>query len=220
VTRRGPKRKATAEETPPLPAEGAVVDLVMSDRDRRWISRVEWTQRHFVCVIAPLRQDGEAVPLPVGTTLLVGWPTDLGFLQATSTLRGLRTDVVVTWILEVTAVARQQRRSSYRLDLTAPVTVRTAGRETPGRTCDVSEGGVRCSQPRRFAPGIGETVDLELELPDGPPVLARATVIRHHDVSPGEVEIGLRFVMIDADEAERLRLFIFEEQLRRRSLGT
>ena len=212
------KRARRTAQPPPLPADDAIVDVVMTGRDRHWLTRVEATADQAMCVVAPLRQDGEPYPLQPGTPLFVGWPTEIGFLQATCTLRGRGEEAIATWVLDVVRVERQQRRCSYRLELSAPVTLRSPGGVVQGRTCDVSEGGLRCSQPRRSAPDLGATVGLELPLPDEPPVVARATVVRRDDTSAAQVELGLRFVVIDAEDVERLRLFIFEEQLRRRAV--
>lgn len=79
---------------------------------------------------------------------------------------------------------------------------------------------LRCTQPRRTAPDLGDTVHVELTLPEAEPVIAPAKVVRHREVDAGTVDIGLEFVVIDAEATERLRRFIFEEQLRRRSVGT
>ena len=218
VAGRRTKRATRTAQPPPLPADGTIVDVVMADRDRHWLTRVEATADRTMCVVAPLREDGELFPLQPGTPLFVGWPTEVGFLKATCTLRGRGEEVIATWMLDVVRVERQQRRSSYRLELSAPVMLGLLGRAAQGRICDVSEGGLRCSQLRRSAPDLGETVDLELRLPDEPPVVARATVVRQHETSATQVELGLRFVVIDAEDVERLRRFIFEEQLRRRAV--
>lgn len=192
----------------------------MTDRDRRWTTRIEDSSRRALVVVAPLRDDGLPFPLQPRTPLTVGWPTDTGFFVAVCTLRGLGEDVVATWILDVARIERQQRRSAYRLPLSAPLTLRSGTGEIEGRTCDVSEGGLRCIQPRRSAPELGDAIHLEVALPDEEPIVARAKVVRAREVSVTEVDLGLAFVVIDAEDGERLRRFIFEEQLRRRSAGT
>ncbi len=204
----------------PLPADGKVVEVAMVERDRRWLTRVEWTHGDLLCVIAPLRDDGNVYPLEPGEALTVGWSTEVGYLVAIGTLRGYGKDVIATWGIAVSRVEQQQRRAAFRLDLSAPVKVRGSSTEITGRTCDISEGGLRCTQPRRNAPEMGETVHVELEIPDEDPVIARAKVVRHREIDATKVDIGLAFVVIDAEQTERIRRFIFEEQLRRRSSGT
>lgn len=192
----------------------------MVERDHRWLTRVEWSHGDILCVVAPLRDDGEPYPLEPGEGLTVGWSTEVGYLVAVGALRGYGEDVIATWGIAVSRVERQQRRAAFRLPLSAAVKIRGSSAEIVGRTCDLSEGGLRCTQPRRNAPELGETVHVELELPDEEPVIARAKVVRHREVDATKVDIGLSFVVIDAEETERIRRFIFEEQLRRRGAGT
>lgn len=220
----GRRTKRATAVTPtdrlPLPADGKVVEVAMVERDHRWLTRVEWSHGDVLCVIAPLRDDGEPYPLQPGEALTVGWSTEVGYLVALGALRGYGQDVIATWGIGVSRVEQQQRRSAFRLPLSTPVKVRGSSTEITGRTSDVSEGGLRCTQPRRNAPELGETVHVELELPGEESVIARAKVVRHREVDATNVDIGLAFVVIDAEETERIRRFIFEEQLRRRSVGT
>lgn len=215
----------SAPSTPTLPEEGAIVDVARADRDRRWATRVEWTQGRQVCVVAPLRDDGEPYPLDAGTPLVLSWPTDTGFLEGTGRLEALGEDNVVTWVLGIVKVARQQRRAAYRLDLSVPVEVCPDGSSAPveARTLDLSEGGLRITHPKRSAPEVGQTLHVEFDLPESESgvatVLARATAVRVKETTGADVEVGLRFAVIDAATSEAIRRFIFEEQLRRRSRG-
>ena len=72
----------------------------------------------------PPRQDGAPFSLKAGSEVTIGWPTDLGYLEATAALRGPGEDRIATWLVDVQRIDRQQRRSSYRLDLTLPLVVR------------------------------------------------------------------------------------------------
>lgn len=51
-------------------------------------------------------------------------------------------------------------------------------------------------------------------------MVARAEVVRALEPSTSEVELGLRFTVVEAAATEQLRRYVFEEQLRRRNAGT
>lgn len=186
AARRATRSRAPSVRRPALPAHGTVVDVGMCDRDRRWRTRVEWAEGTRLCVIAPLRPDGQVWPLLPGARLLVGWPSPLGFLEATCGLEEVSQDVVRSWLLTVERVDRQQRREAYRLEIAVPAILRH-----------------------------GDRAPVEVR-----PVVARAEVVRALEPSTSEVELGLRFTVVEAAATEQLRRYVFEEQLRRRNAGT
>jgi hypothetical protein len=216
AARRAKKRGNQAAKPPPLPKLGTVVQFGLVDLDRMWVTRVEWVEQWTMCVIAPLRQDGEPFPLQPGSRVTVGWPTQLGYLEAAAELRGPGQERIATWIIDVKRIDRKQRRSSYRLDVTVPLTIRQGERSLQGTIQDLSEGGLRCFTSKQGAPEHGEVVDLEFDLHDVGGIVARARVVRIEDRGATEVGLGLAYVVLETEAAENLRRFVFAEQLRRR----
>ncbi len=210
-----------------LPAPGTVVTVGGEPWSRTWASRVEHREGNAVIVVAPTRPRGEPIDAEPGTPIVLGWATDQGYLEAEGVLTGTAVDVVLTWEVDASKVRRQQRRRAFRLPVALPVAV--APRVTPsgpvpvprgpvqGETLDVSEVGIRCLLPRSEAPEVGDRAELSVGIPDEPPLLTVVEVVwrRRHDAE--FEEFGLTFVDDDAERAERLRRFVFAEQLERRA---
>jgi hypothetical protein len=104
-----------------------------------------------------------------------------------------------------------QRRRYARVPVVLPG--RAVGRRGAwGLTIlDVAEGGVRClaSQVAPFDPG--EPVEVSFEV-DGLPLTARAEVVRC-GLAPGGVTIVFRFTGLPRNDADRLRRFVFRQEL-------
>lgn len=228
VSTRGAKGGAAASRLP-LPAVGAIVGVIRVEGDRTWRTRVEGTEELTICVVAPLRPAGESFAFGPAEPLQVVWANDRGVLVASGTLRAIEHDVVDLWVIDVLQVERSQRREAFRLPLTAPIVVGGWGQTSAGETRDLSETGLRCRLPARSAPAPGDAVEATLELPEQPSLVLAGAVAHRDEVtrplseriatnSPApEVELGIAFVGLDAAVTERLRRFVFDEQLRRRS---
>ena len=216
AARKAKKRGNQVAKPPPLPKLGTVVQFGLVDLDRTWVTRVEWVEQWTMSVIAPLRQDGEPFPLKPGSRVTIGWPTDLGYLEAAAELRGPGEERIAIWIVDVKRIDRKQRRSAYRLEVNVPLTVRHGDRTLQGTIRDLSEGGLRCVVAKQGAPEHGDVVDLEFDLQDVGGIVARADVVRVEERDATEVGLGLAYVVLETAAAESLRRFVFDEQLRRR----
>ncbi len=212
-----------------LPAPGTVVTVGGQQWSRTWVSRVEQREGNALVVVAPTRPRGEPVDAEPGTPIVLGWATDQGYLEAEGVLTGTSLDVVLTWEVDASKVRRRQRRRAFRLPVALPVAVvpstdrpgRVAATEgaVQGQTLDVSEVGVRCLLPLAEAPEVGDRAELSVGIRDEPPLITTVEVVwrRRHDAE--FEEFGLTFVDDDAERAERLRRFVFAEQLERRSVS-
>jgi methyl-accepting chemotaxis protein len=95
-----------------------------------------------------------------------------------------------------------ERRAYDRVPTLGTVELRHHGRVFEAALADISIGGLRCMAPHDQAPAVGDTVDLQIELADGPASgtarVARAT--RRQDA----VQLGLEFTSISPATAERI----------------
>ncbi len=205
-----------------LPGVGTVVEVAQRDTGVRRRSRVEHAQAMQVWVVAPLRPAGEAWPLEPGTPLELTWATERGVRTAHGALDRVEQDTVAVWVMSVARVEETQRREAYRLDLALPMQVSGAGFTVPGSLRDLSETGLRVRLAASTGLQLGDEVRVAVDLGTEGPVDHAARVVRVRTGTPGgelahdELELGLRLLELDLDDVERLRRFVFEEQLRRR----
>jgi hypothetical protein len=195
-------------------------------------------------LIAAPRYVGD-VELPgPGTPCTLEWPGPHGIWVLPVTFVGEQQvrDGLWAWQMEVLAPARQtERRSFVRVDwalplILEPMTVGEArqtsgrgGRATlvaehpppvlPGRTLNISEGGLRCLLPRpALTAGVGVCAKLEIAgVPFDLP--ARAEWVRPTGRHPAE-EFDTAVSFDDPGRyGDRLRPLLFAEQLRIRRAG-
>jgi c-di-GMP-binding flagellar brake protein YcgR len=107
-----------------------------------------------------------------------------------------------------------QRRRYVRVAAQVPVQVVVEGREVPGLTVDVSEGGFRVRLQRQAIPELAfTTVIAEI---GGVLVAVSGYVLRTNDVLPDQTDAVIAF---DAGtgEVEAIRRFVLNAQLRARA---
>jgi c-di-GMP-binding flagellar brake protein YcgR len=104
-----------------------------------------------------------------------------------------------------------QRRRYARVPVVLPG--RAVGRRGAwGLTIlDVAEGGVRCLAPQVAPFDPGEPVEVSFDV-DGQLLCAWAEVVRW-GVAPGGVTIAFRFTELPRSDADRLRRFVFRQEL-------
>jgi len=179
-----------------------------------WLpSRVEDRRGDRLVIAVP--QDPEElrpVRLPADWVAL-RWtnPRGIGMVEATVTA-ATRDGIVPTWELVGRGEpALFQRRRYARVPVLLPG--RAVGRRGAwGLTIlDVAEGGIRClaSQLAPFDPG--EAIEVSFDV-DGLLLSARAEVVRW-GLAPGGVTIVFRFTELPRGEADRLRRFVFRQEL-------
>jgi c-di-GMP-binding flagellar brake protein YcgR len=213
----------------PLPAVGTVVHVSLGDGAPTWKTRVEWVGETSMCVVAPLRSAGEPLAMANAQPLEVVWSNERGILQASGSLRAIEHDVVDLLVLDVVRVERSQRREAFRLPLVVPITLRIGARSVAGETRDLSETGVRCRVASRGGPELLDDVEVALAIADQPPLVLIGRVVRARALTrtpaqiasegPAQAQTELGIALLDPDPGvtDRLRRYVFDEQLRRRT---
>jgi hypothetical protein len=179
-----------------------------------WLaSRVEDRRGNRLMVAIPQNPDE---PRPLSRPdhwIALRWTTlrGIGMVEAGVTAV-TRAGIVPTWELQGRGEpALFQRRRFARVPVVLPG--RAVGRRGAwGLTIlDVAEGGIRClaSQVAPFDPG--EPVEVSFDV-DGMLLTARSEVVRW-DLAPGGVTIVFRFTELPRGDADRLRRFVFRQEL-------
>jgi c-di-GMP-binding flagellar brake protein YcgR len=105
-------------------------------------------------------------------------------------------------LLELTGVAmlaREHRRDAVRAGLRQDVRLVAGEVEHSATTLDLSSGGCRVQVADPSAFGVGEVVDVQLELDGEAPLTAAGQVVRSDQVAH---EVAVRFLdLTDDDEA-------------------
>jgi hypothetical protein len=179
-----------------------------------WLpSRVE-DRRGDVLVVAVPQDPDELEPVhrPADWVAL-RWtsPRGIGMVEAAVTAV-TRAGIVPAW--ELVARGRPalfQRRRYARVPVVLPG--RAVGRRGAwGLTIlDVAEGGIRCLAPQLAPFDPGEAVEVSFDV-DGSVLTTRAEVVRW-GLAPGGVTIVFRFSDLPRSDADRLRRFVFRQEL-------
>ncbi|NWG76709.1 MAG: PilZ domain-containing protein [Rubrivivax sp.] len=198
------------------------VEVPGQDPPLRYLGRIEGLLRDQVLISSPL-YGGEALPIPVGTPLLVTLYENGGPMAFESQVLH-RGDGAVP-VLSVTrpaALAPVQRRRFFREPAVLPVKCRSAASRTPtmgGLTRNLSGGGalIRTLELRALAELLeqlapGEPFELAVGLPDSPLEIRGA--LRWWRLDDADQQADLAFEFLDLDETERQRLirFLFVHQ--------
>lgn len=104
----------------------------------------------------------------------------------------------------------EDHRAHTRVQVQVEVSMHTEHNFYTGLTENISEGGLFIATYEQLP--IGTTLDVELSLPDHPPIVSQAQVrwVREHtqfteDVSPG---VGVQFIDLDADQRQAIESFL------------
>jgi c-di-GMP-binding flagellar brake protein YcgR len=148
---------------------------------------------------------GEALAVQRGAVLAVEWPNDEGIVRAAcEVVMHRRLRLVLSQIGPAQLI---QRRESPRVSVQLGVEARSFSGRTYGRTVDIAEGGILAELPNLRA-GVGEQVDLVVDLPDRSlDVVARVVRIDEN----GLVALGFTDLRLAAHE----RLMRLVAQVRR-----
>jgi hypothetical protein len=179
-----------------------------------WLpSRVEDRSAGVLLVAVPQDPvEPRPVDRPTGF-VAVRWTTErgVGMLEATIDAAS-RAGIVPAWELAARGEpALFQRRRYARVPVVLPA--RAVGRRGAwGLTIlDVAEGGVRCLASQRAPFDPGEPVEVSFDV-DGWLLTTPAEVVRW-GLAPGGVTIVFRFVDLPRSDADRLRRFVFRQEL-------
>lgn len=177
-----------------------------------WLpSRVE-DRRDARLVVAAPQDPPEHHTLPPAGVVALRWTTDRGIGMVEATV-GAATwaGIVPTWELAGQGdPALFQRRRYARVPVVLPA--RATGRCGAWvlTILDVAEGGIRAVAPQVVPFEPGEPVEVAFDA--GGPLTARSEVVRWSP-APAGVDIALRFLDLPRTVADRLRRFVFRQEL-------
>ena len=179
-----------------------------------WLaSRVEDRRDNRLTVAVPQPPDAARPVDRPEEFVALRWTTGRGvaMLEAAIALSS-RAGIVPTWELVCRGDPTLfQRRRFARVPVVLPG--RAVGRRGGWSITilDVSEGGIRCLASQRVPFDPGESVEVSFDA-GGQLLTARAEVVRWA-VAPGGVTIVFRFNQLPRAEADRLRRFVFRQEL-------
>ncbi|MFM8551223.1 MAG: flagellar brake protein [Nitrospiraceae bacterium] len=121
-----------------------------------------------------------------------------------------------------TVEASAENRAAFRINIALPLTFCLESDELqplPKRAqINLSAGGVGLVTERNLA--LGDSLSMTLFLPSGPPLQARAKVVRNIPLAKPKESwayyVGVQFIALDEKEHERLNNYIFKLQIERR----
>ena len=181
-----------------------------------WLaSRVEDRRADRLTVAVPQSPDPLRPMAAPADAVALRWtnPRGVGMVEARIG-RVTRAGIVPAWEL----VARGgpvvfQRRRYARVPVVMVGRVTGLGRRTTWAVTilDVAEGGIRCLAPAAAPFDPAEPVRLTFDV-DGAVVTTPAQVVRW-GLAPGGVIIAFRFDELPRSEADRLRRFVFRQEL-------
>jgi hypothetical protein len=163
-----------------------------------------------------------AVPQPPGEPMPLRRPDDwvalrwtsargIGMVEAT-VVAATRAGIVPAWeLIGRGEPALFQRRRYARVPVVLPG--RAVGRRGAwGLTIlDLAEGGIRCLAPQVAPFDPGEPVEVSFDV-DGSLLTVSASVVRW-GLAPGGVTIVFRFLDLPRPDGDRLRRFVFRQEL-------
>ena len=179
-----------------------------------WLaSRVEDRRGSRLAVAVPQDPDAARPIDRPSDFVAVRWTTarGVGMLEAT-VAQATRSGIVPTWELVARGEpALFQRRRFARVPVILPG--RAAGRRGAWSITilDVSEGGIRCLVSQRVPFDPGESVEISFDA--GSELFTAGAEVVRWGIAPGGVTIVFRFTELPRGEADRLRRFVFRQEL-------
>ena len=177
------------------PRAGSPVSLIPTERPAPALpARLEtwFASPGGLAVIAEVRIDPAAVDLLAGASVWANFRTaDGGQLVFAALARPSASHHDMLELTGVAVLARERRRESIRAGLHREVRLLAGDVEHPATTLDLSSGGCRVQVADPTAFGVGELVDVHLELADEGPVSAAGEIVRSDRVAH---EVAVRFI--------------------------
>jgi len=208
---------ANPEDVTRRPGSWPAVNQLVEIFDSTWgtwlPTRVE-DRRHHRLVIAVPQNPDRAEPLARPPDFVaVRWtgPRGIGMVEAT-VVAATRAGIVPTWELAGRGdPVLFQRRRYARVPVVLPARVLTRRGAWGITILDLAEGGIRCLAPQMVPFEPGEPIEVSFEV-DGLGLTTEAQVVRWA-LAPGGVTIVFRFVELPRAVADRLRRFVFRQEL-------
>lgn len=200
------------------PKVNAAVGIFGAGWEHQARTRVEDRTGTHVVVARPTHAGSVPIIARAGDELSLTWTERDALYETKVVLSGTAEEPIPMWELQPYGpVRRSQRRSSFRLDVRLSALIGTD--ELPpslARVHDLSEGGMRCDPPAEMGLTRGDAVWVRLPLPENELTLD-ARVVRVEPSSTATTTVGIAFEGMTETVAERIRQFLFSEQIARRA---
>lgn len=192
---------------------------MLSPHHSDWLSsRIEDIRDGVLTVAAPSTPTIPILFSDLNKPVTVQWLHPRGLCDTSGTVTAIERNPLPLWIIRAdTEPTLHQRRSFARLTVTLPVVLDREGHKNTSVTLDISEGGMNCILPEGESLQMGDRIETIVAI-DDEPFRTIAVVVRTAVDSVGHVTAGFRFDDLRNKDADRIRHFIFNEQLRRRAL--
>ena len=183
-------------------------------------SRVEAVDGNAVTLAAPTGAYGVPVLPAPGETIMIAWNTVRGYYERKGVVEtSVRTPQPLMTVRPLGEVRRLQRRAHVRVPQLEMVDLVHRNSTIRASLLDVSESGLRCVVPRPSPLGMDTAVEVTLDLLDGTTVDVVCTPARMYAVDDNHLEVGLTFIGLDDQTANRIRRNVFAQQVRDRAMG-
>lgn len=188
-----------------------------------WLhSRIEDLGAHHLLVAAPTTPTIPVLMADPGDLVKVQWVCNRGLCELEARVDGCKRGPLPAWVLIATSEPKlHQRRRYARIAVALPLTITVDGSESVHETTtiNIGEGGMTCTLGADQHIEPGETAEVIAEI-DGTAFSAQAFCLRTTvDSESGISAASFRFEQLDLNQADRLRRYIFHEEMRRRSQG-
>lgn len=188
-----PEGSERAADSEPVP--GSPVSLIPTERPAPALAATldAWSASPGgLAVTAEVRMDRAAADLLAGASVWASFRTgDGGQLVLSALARPAAAEPDVLELTGVAMLARESRRVAVRAGLRQQVRLVAGEVEHSATTLDLSSGGCRVQVAEPEAFGVGEVVDVRLELDEEGPLTTAGQVVRSDRVAH---EVAVRFL--------------------------
>ncbi len=186
-----------------------------------WLeSRIEDLDDHRLIVAAPSTPTIPFLMPDLGDLIKVHWISHRGICELSGKVDVCKRSPMPTWEITVTSQPTiHQRRRFARIPVMLPVTltIGECGIET-SNTINIGEGGMTCVIGHNQTLAPGDNIEVIVNI-DGEAFRAQAVCLRNESNEIGSHSASFRFDQLEPNQADRIRRFIFNEELQRRAQG-
>lgn len=169
-----------------------------------------------VVVADPLSGEDDHDP-SLGTSVRISWQSDRGPSEMPAILAGKELRTVPLWRLQPDGPpVISQRRLHVRVGALLPVVLHSVQETLVGHLVDLSEGGLRAVCRTRASVSIGERLTIRFDV-DGQQVVVHGSAVEV-DSHVDRTCVRCRFVDLLPHQADVIRRFLFDRQVRERRM--
>lgn len=209
-------------ETVKLPTLRTPVE-VLSHHWGEWLpSRVEDGDKLRLTVAAPSTPTIPVLLPDPGDSVKVQWVCSRGLCELEARVDHCIRSPLPVWVMTpLGAPVLYQRRRYARIEVALRVAYSLHRSNKPneiGTTVNIGEGGMTCILSPAQLIEAGDTAQVIVSI-EGEPFYAQAHCLRTATTETGRKTASFRFEQLELHDADRIRRFIFHEEMRRRAQG-